>query len=153
MPAIWLSNGASPFWCRKCRAVAISRITKLASCSVRWRRRSIVSNNVPPSIFSNTTKNLSSSSKYSISCRMFSWPRQWWKISISFSTLLRLLCWFFSMIWKAQSLRVNTQLFWTISQIKSLHCRIIITAFANKTILNHLILHEKEHEITRNLWV
>ena len=88
----------SPFWCRNCRAVAMSRMTKLASCSVRCRRLSIVSNSVPPSIFSNTTKNLSSSSKYSISCRMFSCPRQWWKISISFSTLLRLLCWFFSMI-------------------------------------------------------
>jgi hypothetical protein len=38
---------AMPFWCRKLIALATSRITRLASCSVRWPRRSIVSSRVP----------------------------------------------------------------------------------------------------------
>ena len=48
------SRCAMPFSCRKCSALAMSRTTRLASCSVSVWRRSMFASSVPPSIFSNT---------------------------------------------------------------------------------------------------
>ena len=47
-----------------------------------------------------TSAHRSSSSKYSTSCRMFSFPWQWWNMSISFSTLWRLYFPVFSTTWQ-----------------------------------------------------
>jgi hypothetical protein len=47
-----ITANSIPFLCRWLSAIAISRITRLASCSVRCPRFSIVSNRLPPAIFS-----------------------------------------------------------------------------------------------------
>lgn len=57
---------------------------------------------------------LSSSSKNSMSWIMLGWPWQWWKVSTSLNTLLRLWCGILSMIFTAysRSVQILTQV-WT----------------------------------------